>query len=227
MIQCSRSEAARYIENGFVTVDGEVVEEPGYRILPEQKIVLRPDANSAPVESVTILLHKPAAYDIETNPDVALKLVTPANHSPDDHSGIHFIKRHLAGLNLIDPLGTQSSGLVVLTQDFRVSRKLISDAAKIEQEFIVEVTGEILPDGLQLLNHGVEVKGKLLPVKVSWQNENRLRFAFKGIPRNQIVKLCEKVGLNVQSMKRIRIGRVPMSSLPVGQWRYLLNDELF
>lgn len=226
-ITCSRSEATRYIENGFVTVDGEVIEEPGYRVLPEQEILLRPDANSAPVESVTILLHKPAGYDIESDEDAALKLITPENHVIDDLSGIRFIKRHLAAQTLTDPLGSQSSGLVVLTQDWRISRKLISDAARIEQEFVVDVTGELLPDGLQLLNQGVEVKGKQQPIKASWQNENRLRFAFKGIPRHQIVKLCEKVGLSVQSMKRIRIGRVPMASLPAGQWRYLLKDELF
>ena len=227
MVSCSRSEAARYIENGFVTVDGQVVEEPGFRVLPEQLIVLLPDASSTPIEAVTILLHKPAGYDVETNPDTALKLITPENHAGDDHSGIRFIKRHLAGQTLTDPLGSQSSGLIVLTQDWRISRKLISDAARIEQEFIVDVTGELIPDGLQQLNRGVEVKGKQIPVKASWQNENRLRFAFKGIPRNQIVILCEKVGLSVQSMKRIRIGRVPMASLPAGQWRYLLKDELF
>lgn len=226
-ITCSRSEAARYIENGCVTVDGLVVEEPGFRVLPEHRIELLPDATLAPVEAVTILLHKPAGFDIETDPEAALKLITPENHAAEDRSGIRFIKRHLAGLTLTDPLGSQSSGLVVLTQDWHISRKLISDAAKIEQEFIVEVAGEIQPDGLNLLNQGVQVKGKLIPVKASWQNENRLRFAFKGIQRNQIVKLCEQAGLTVQSMKRIRIGRVPMSSLPVGQWRYLLKYELF
>ena len=227
MVSCSRSEAARYIGNGFVTVDGLLVEEPGFRVLPEQQIVLLPDASPAPIEAVTILLHKPAGYDVETNPDAALKLITPENQVSDDHSGIRFIKRHLAALALTDPLGKQSSGLIVLTQDWHISRKLISDAARIEQEFIVDVTGELIPEGLQLLNQGVEVKGKQIPVKASWQNENRLRFAFKGIPRHQIVKLCEKAGLSVQSMKRIRIGRVPMASLSVGQWRYLLKDELF
>ena len=227
MISCSRSEAARYIENGFVMVDGEVVTEPGFRVQPEQQIVLQPDARLAPVEAVTILLHKPAGCDIETDPDVVLKFITLENHAADDYSGIRFIKRHLNALVQTDQLGSQSSGLVVLTQDWRISRKLISDAAKVEQEFIVEVTGGILPDGLLLLNRSVEIKGKQLPIKTSWQNENRLRFAFKGIPRNQIVKLCEKAGLSVKSMKRIRIGRVPMSSLPAGQWRYLHKDELF
>ena len=120
-----------------------------------------------------------------------------------------------------------SSGLLVFTQDFRIARKLITDAAKVEQEYVVETAGKILPDGLQQLNKGIQQNGKLLSVKVSWQNETSLRFAFKGVQRGQVADMCEKVGLKVLAMKRIRIGRVPMSSLQAGQWRYLLGYEKF
>lgn len=227
LVPCSRSEAIKYIESGFVTVDGVVVEEPGFRVRGDQQIELMPKANLATVEAITILLHKPAGFDIEADPDAVLKLITAENQAADDHSGIRFIKRHLAGLALTDPLGSQSSGLLVLTQDWRIARKLVDDAAKIEQEYIVEIAGEILPDGLKQLNQGVRLNGKILPVKVSWQNETRLRFALKGIHRSQIAKMCESVGLTVLAMKRIRIGRVPLSSLPAGQWRYLLGYEQF
>ena len=104
----------------------------------------------------------------------------------------------------------------------------VDDAAKIEQEYIVEVRGDIIPDGLQLLNHGLKFSGKPLPpVKISWQNETRLRFPLKAPPRGLIAHMCEKVGLEIVSMKRIRLGRVPMAGLPAGQWRYLLGYERF
>jgi len=156
-----------------------------------------------------------------------LRLITPENKATDDRSGIHFIKRHLKELALTDTLGVQSSGLMVLTQDWRIARKLIADAAKVEQEFIVEVNGNISPDGLEQLNKGIQLNGKMLPVKASWQNETRLRFAVKGNQRSQIANMCASVGLTVVAMKRIRIGRVPLSSLEVGQWRYLLGYEQF
>lgn len=227
LVPCSRSEAIKYIESGFVTVDGVVVEEPGFRVRHDQQIELMPKATLAAVEAVTILLHKPAGYDVEADPDAVLKLITAESQAADDRSGIRFIKRHLAGLALTDPLGQQSSGLLVLTQDWRIARKLVDDAAKIEQEYIVEIAGEIAPDGLKQLNQGIRLNGKIMPAKVSWQNETRLRFALKGIHRSQIAKMCESVGLSVLAMKRIRIGRVPLSSLPVGQWRYLLGYEQF
>jgi 23S rRNA pseudouridine2604 synthase len=64
-------------------------------------------------------------------------------------------------------------------------------------------------------------------IKVSWQSETRLRVALKGALPGQIAHLCEAVGLQVLSMKRIRLGRVPLGKLPVGQWRYLREDERF
>ena len=97
-----------------------------------------------------------------------------------------------------------------------------------EQEYLVEVAGELIPDGLKLLNHGLKFNGKPLPpAKVSWQNETRLRFALKGVVAGQIAAACEKVGLQVISIKRLRIGRVALSKLPVGQWRYLGEGERF
>lgn len=222
-LPCSRSEAEQYIECGFVKVDGVVVELPGFRVTSDQKIELMPEANLAATDPVTILLHKPAGMDA----DVCQKLITADNHAVDDQTGIYFIKRHLKNLEMTDPLGNSSSGLLVLTQDYRIARKLIKDAAGVEQEYIVETAGDIAPEGLLLLNKGIQQNGKLIPVKVSWQSENKLRFAFKGVQRGQVADMCEKVGLKVLAMKRIRIGRIPMSSLQPGKWRYLASYEKF
>ena len=116
----------------------------------------------------------------------------------------------------------------MFTQDYRVTRKLTDDAATIEQEYIVQVAGELVPDGLKLLNHGLSFNGKPLPpVKVSWQNETHLRFALKGVKPGQIAHMCKAVGLQVLAMKRIRIGRMSMAKLPLAQWRYLMPYEKF
>jgi 23S rRNA pseudouridine2604 synthase len=225
LAQCSRSEAVQYIEGGWVTVDGEVVEEPGFRV-QQQKVELLPEASLAEVEPVTILLHKPAGYDAAATPPV--QLVTPDNHASDDRAGLRFLRRHLSALTLTDRLEASASGLLVLTQDWRVARKLIDDAAKIEHEYIVEVAGERIPDGLALQTQGLTWNGKPLPpLKVSWQNETRLRFALKSPPRGLIAHVCEKLGLKVLTMKRIRIGRVSMAGLQSGQWRYLHAFERF
>jgi 23S rRNA pseudouridine2604 synthase len=220
MLPCSRREAEQYIEGGWVTVDGVVIEEPQFRVL-HQKIELSKDASLLAPTAVTLLLHKPAGYEAD---------LKQASHSPDDRSGIAQLKKHFTA-ELVTNLALPASGLVVFTDDWRVARKLREDAAILEHEVVVEVEGHIKPGGLERLNrvdHGFTFNGKLLPpAKVSWQSEARLRFALKGEQPGQIAYFCESVGLVVVGMKRLRIGRVALSGLQTGQWRYLLPSERF
>lgn len=207
---CSRREAEMYIEGGFVSVDGKIVEEVGARVAPEQQVIIAEDATLLEITPVTILLHKPAGA---AQPLHLLNADSLTRTVP----GKRFLKRHITGQEQMVPLDAKASGLVVFTQDFRVNRKLSDEA--LEHEIIVEVSGQIIDGGLQQLN---QINGK-----VSWQNETRLRFAMKNAKLGLIEKLCKEVGLKVVSMKRIRVGRISMSSLPVGEWRYLQDYERF
>lgn len=227
-LPCSRGEAERYIAGGWVLVDGQVVEEPGLRVLPRQRVELLPQASAAAIEPVTLLLHKLAG--VPADAAALLPLVTQDARAADDHTRIRFLKRHLDDLTPVAPLEAEASGLQVLTQDWRVARKLVDDIAGIEQEYIVEVGGDAgaAADCLARLNQGLRWNGKLLaPAKVSWQNETRLRFALKAPQAGQIAAICHQTGLTALGIKRIRIGRVPMAGLPPGQWRYLAGYQRF
>lgn len=227
---CSRAEAERYIAGGGISVDGQIVEDPASRVLPSQEVRVLPGASAAEAPPVTFLLHKPAGFNsgVGARGEPALACLTPEAHDAQGHGQQRFLKRHLQKLTLTSPLETDASGLVVYTQDFRVARKLVDEADRVEQEFIVDVTGTINEGGLALLNHGLTFNGKpIAPMKVSWQNEHRLRFALKGVKPGLIDHMCGQVGLEIVDMRRIRIGRVSMAGLQVGQWRYLLDYERF
>ena len=223
LVPCSRREAELYIAGGWAMGDGQVVDEPQFMV-SQQKVELRPEASLTPVAPATMLFHLPPGMDA----DSAQQLIRAETRSADDPSGIHLLRQHFFRLAQSMPLEMNASGLLVFTQDFHVARKLKDDAATLEQEYVVEVAGELPPDGLKLLNHGLSFNGKPLPpVKVSWQNETRLRFALKGVQPGQISHMCKSVGLQVLAMKRIRIGRVSMAKLQPGLWRYLMLHERF
>ncbi|MGH8855891.1 MAG: rRNA pseudouridine synthase [Telluria sp.] len=227
---CSRAEAERYIAGGWVSVDGNPVEDPATRVAPSQDVRLLKGATAEEPAPVTILLHKPAGFNsgVGTRGEQALDCVKAETHEAQGHGQQRFLKRHLNKLTMTSPLETDASGLVVLTQDFRVARKLVDEASRVEQEYIVDVTGTIKPGGLALLNHGLTFNAKpIAPMKVSWQNEHRLRFALKDVRPGLINHMCNEVGLEIVEMRRIRIGRISMAGLPVGQWRYLLEYERF
>jgi 23S rRNA pseudouridine2604 synthase len=221
LTRCSRSEADQYIEDGWVRVNGEVIEEPQYKV-SDELVELDPAAKLTPTEPATMLLHKPAGHDAGPGPKPALDLVIAANRWAEDRSGIRTLKRHGVHLISVLPLEAEASGLLVFTQDGRVVRRMTEDAAKIEQEYIVEISGKIIAGGLARLGSGMSFHGyRLPPAKVSWQNENHLRFALKEVQPKQIRDMCAQVGLVVKSMKRLRIGRIGLAKMPVGQWRYL------
>ncbi len=224
LFNCSRAEATLYIEGAGITVDGVVIEEPGFRVTGQEHIALLPGADLTPIEPVTILLHKPADMPVGN----VAELIVAENQAADDRSGLRLLKRHLKELAMLDPLGNAASGLQVFTQDWRVKRKLVDDLSRVEQEYVVEVSGQMVADGLQLLNQSIHFNGKpSAPAKVSWQNETRLRFARKELSPRLITLLCERAGLSVVSIRRIRMGRIPLAGLAVGQWRYMTEYERF
>lgn len=223
LVSCSRREAELYIAGGWVKVDGLVVELPQFMVTG-QKVELDPAAKAVPVEPVTMLLHQPLGLDDEA----AAALLCAESRAADDHSNVRVLQQHFVRMTPCLPLEPDASGLAVFTQDFRVSRKLVDGAATVEQEYVAEVSGELSDEGLKLLNHGLTFNGKpLSPSKVSRQSETRLRFALKGVRRGQIAFMCDSVGLQLLSLRRLRIGRLSMGKLPVEQWRYLAPYEKF
>jgi 23S rRNA pseudouridine2604 synthase len=233
---CSRREADEWILNSWVMVDGVIIDTLGTRINPDAEIVISSYAHEVQSESVTIILHKPVGYvsgQAEDDYQPAIVLVHPDNEWLDDpelnqHHQKEFQRRYLNGLAPAGRLDIDSTGMLILTQDGRVARHLIGENSTVEKEYLVRVEGNLDDDGLKRLNHGLSLDGeKLKPAKVSWQNEDQLRFVLREGKKRQIRRMCEMVGLHVVGLKRVRIGSVNLGKLPVGQWRYLRNDERF
>jgi len=228
---CSRREADSYIERGWVLVDGLPVTELGTRILPTQTITLSAAAQNRQQARVTVLLHKPVGYvsgQPEKNYKPAITLIGADSRYRNDRSPLRFSPQHLRGLAPAGRLDIDSTGLLVLTQDGRIAKRLIGENSQVEKEYLVRVSGRLKADGLALLNHGLSLDGEALrPAEVSWQNRDQLRFVLRQGKKRQIRRMCEQVGLAVTGLKRVRIGKVTLSDLPVGQWRYLRDDESF
>ena len=196
--------------------------------MTDERVELDPEAVLETPEPATILLHKPAGFDAFRPGSPVAALVTAHTRWNADPSGQRLLQRHLHRLTPLVPLEAEASGLIVLSQDGHVWRRLTEDADQIEQEYVVEVAGEIGPYGLRRLNHGLRHRGRELPpCKVSWQNEFRLRFAIKGVVPGQIRDMCAQVGLQVVAMRRLRIGRIALAKMPESAWRYLPVGEKF
>ena len=232
---CSRREADDWIAKGWVKVDGQVIAELGSKVLPHQKITIERQAQAEQSRRVTVLINKPIGFvsgQAEDGYKPAVTLVRPENRWTEDKQALQFSAAQLKSLVPAGRLDIDSTGLLILTQDGRIAKTLIGEDTSVEKEYLVRVKytkGAKLPDHeLKRLNHGLSLDGKaLLPAKVRWQNEDQLCFILREGKKRQIRRMCEMVGLQVLALKRVRIGRVKLGNLPVGQWRYLATDEQF
>lgn len=247
---CSRREADEWIERGWVCVNGQAA-AMGLTVTDADRVEVLPAAQRRQESRVTILLHKPVGYvsgQPEDGHESAAVLVQAKNQWRSDpliREGPGWQPQHARGLAPAGRLDIDSTGLLVLTQDGRIARQLIGEDSDIEKEYLVRVQwaphgprGEgvvdqevqaVVPAGvIERLRHGLSLDGQALkPAQVDWQNPEQLRFVLKEGKKRQIRRMCEQVGLHVVGLKRVRMGRIVLGKLPVGQWRYLKPGEGF
>lgn len=219
---CSRAEAERYIEGGWVSVNGEVVELPQHRVREADEVSVAADARATMLPPVTVLWHKPVGVrcDIEQAPKA--EWLSAEHRSADDRSKQRLLLKHWAGLRCAAPLDTAASGLVVFTQESGVWRRLVDDAITLEHELWVDVKGVVPPEALATLQRQVRAS-------VNRQNEagTRLRVATKGLRKGQLGTWCEAAGLQPDAVHRARLGRLALGPLTLGQWRLMMGYERF
>jgi 23S rRNA pseudouridine2604 synthase len=222
---CSRREADALIADGLVSIDGEVVEDVGRKILPGQTLTLAEAATSRLDANLSVLFHKPVGV-VSSQPDPgqipAVRLLTRQNlfgHSdviPDRDS-------KLAPCGRLD---MDSRGLLILSEDGVLAKALIGPESQLEKEYIVRVIGEITAKKIKELSHGMWLDDRpLKPAEVRSVADNTLRFVLHEGRNRQIRRMCELVGLAVRDLFRVRIGPLWLGDLPEGRWRVITPEE--
>ncbi len=227
---CSRREADFYISQGWVKVDGKIINQLGTKVNENQHVSLLDQARKTQQEKLTVILNKPVGYVSgipEKGYKPAVSLITAKNciHKPPK---LFFANSNLEALAPAGRLDIDSEGLLVLTQDGRVARKLIKPDSDIEKEYLVRFKGDCDKAKLNLLCHGLSLDGKKLkPAKVTRLNLDQLKFILTEGRKRQIRRMCELVDLQILKLQRVRIGKVKLGNLPLGQWRTLKPGKTF
>lgn len=222
---CSRREAESLISDGLVSVDGEKITSPGHKIEPGQTLALAERANTALAHKLTVLINKPVGY-VSGTPEgqqvPAVRLLT--RKALQGESEVIPGRRHkLAPVGRLDQ---DSHGLLILSEDGVVAKAVIGPDSEMSKEYIVRVRGEITPERLARLRHGLSLDGRRLKKAVVTQEAvQTLRFVLKEGRNRQIRRMCDLVDLRVVDLKRIRIGPIDLGNLEEGKWRPISEDE--
>lgn len=227
---CSRREADRFIEQGWVKVDGERA-VLGVKVAEDAEIELLPQAEKTQSQLMTVILNKPVGYvstQAEHDHRPATTLIRPENYwgKPKATTAIQRGgKKPLAAAGRLD---IDSQGLLVLTQDGRVAKRLIGENSDVEKEYLIWVDQPLSDKQLDQLRHGLALDGKpLKPAKIKRLDEKHIKMTLKEGKKRQIRRMCELVGAKVTRLLRVRIGGVRLGKLPPGKWRFLAAEERF
>jgi 23S rRNA pseudouridine2604 synthase len=223
MLKCSRSEAEQVIVGGWVKVNEVVVDEPAHRV-SQENIEIHSTAQRGKVPLLTVILHKAAGHSCLPQSRTNIwQSLTPELRSMQDRSGISLTPRLQKFLQCATALEDAASGLVVLSEDPSMLRKLQDERTPCEHEMLAEVQGSVSPDQLR------DMCPTGLKTSISSENPEKtgLRMAFKGYQPGYTAGVIENTGLRLIGLKRVRMGRVLMAPLAPGQWRALMPYERF
>jgi 23S rRNA pseudouridine2604 synthase len=209
---CSRRQADKHIEQGLVSVNDKIA-KLGDRAMPTDTIKI----NNQPIikneELVYIALNKPVGITCTTDKRI-------------EGNVVDFIK-HKERIFHIGRLDKPSEGLLLMTNDGDIVNKILRAGNEHEKEYIVKVDRRITDEFLKRMSTGVPildtVTKKCIVEKVG-------RYVFKitliqGLNR-QIRRMCEHLGYEVVSLKRLRIMNIHLKNLGIGEWRDLTEKEL-
>jgi len=123
-------------------------------------------------------------------------------------------------------LDKDSRGLLILSNDGVLAKALIGPESALDKEYRVFVIGEVTPEKVALLRHGLELDGrKLRPAEVDLIADRRLRIVLREGRNRQIRRMCELVELKVVDLFRVRVGPLNLGELPEGRWRPITRIE--
>ena len=217
---CSRTEAARWIEQGRVSVEGRIVRDPDTPVALSQQHIAVDGRPLAAVERCYVMLNKPRG------------LVTTVS----DERGRDTVYRCLdgAGLPWVAPVGRldkASEGLLLLSNDPQWAAGITDPQSGPGKTYHVQV--DTIPDAslLARLVNGIEVEGEWLRatsanlLRTGGKNSWLELVLYEGRNR-QIRRLLAEFDIGVLRLVRVAIGALSLGTLPKGQWRALTADEV-
>lgn len=216
---CSRRSAEQLIAQGRVTVNNTVA-VLGDRCNPELDVVKIDGKPIADAEKlVYIMLNKPRGYLSTLSDDRGRKTV--AQLVSDVRERVYPVGR----------LDYDSEGLLLMTNDGAIAKKLTHPQHEIKKTYKVVVTGKNITQGVERLSGEFELDGyKLKPTEIWLDSEKPDRSVLLvtiGEGRNrQIRRMCEIAKLDVLRLQRISEGKLKLGGLKSGDWRYLSDKEI-
>jgi len=209
----SRREADELIAKKKVLINGKIA-EIGQSVLEKDEVEVKGKTKAktylAYYKGRGIITHSPAEGEV----DIAERLATDYGIT------------HVAPVGRLDK---DSEGLIILSNDGRITGPLLDPEAKHEKEYGVTVDKAVSGMFLRAMTNGVDIEGyrtKPATIVVSPRNDKRFNIILTEGKKHQIRRMCAALGYQVQSLKRVRIMNIELGKLKPNQYRKIQDAEL-
>ena len=212
---CSRREADTLILKGQVSVNGKTIKKMGIIIKKTDKVKVD-NKNISPEKKIYILLNKPKDY-ITTNKDTHNRKIV-----------IDLIKNVKERIFPIGRLDRKTTGLLLLTNDGELSKKLMHPSHKIKKIYSLQINKPITKNDFNKLKEGIVIDNKKIHINKINTLNNRKELGIEiHMGKNRIIrKLFESLDYKIIKLDRVMFGPLTKRNLPRGKWKFLDQKEL-
>ena len=209
---CSRREANTMIADGKITINGKNA-ELGNRVFPGDDVRIEGQRLKNKPKAIYIAFNKPIGIVCTTDLKERKNIVSYINH-----------KERLFPIGRLDK---PSQGLIFLTNDGDIVNKILRAGNNHQKEYIVRVDRMIDDKFINMMRNGIPILGTVTKkCKVEKINKNVFKITLVQGLNRQIRRMCEYLGYDVKTLKRVRIMNVDLGKLKVGEWRALTKKEV-
>lgn len=216
----SRRKCDDIIQSGRVRVNAKVVKKLG-TIIDENKDIVTLDNKPIRIRGnfVYYMLNKPVG--VVTTVKDPYNRRTVLDCMPNINKRIWPIGR----------LDYETSGLLLLTNDGDTAQKLIHPSFNLDKVYLATINGVLSNESLEKLRNGVNIGGFVTsPASVELEKQQLGQSTYRVIihegKNRQIRRMFEAVGSNVETLRRIAIGKIQLGDLPIGHSRELTQEEM-
>jgi 23S rRNA pseudouridine2605 synthase len=212
---CSRRTADELILGGLVKVNGEIVKEPFIRVdLMKDKLEVQGYKKVKPTPKSYYILNKPKGFICSSVRQKQERLVIDLFPETEKH------------LFTVGRLDKDSTGLIIVTNDGDFANEVIHPSRDITKEYLVKLSKEVFDEDLIALSQGRYVEGSYVkPHRVVKVRRGTVKIALKQGKKREVRVLCEKAGLEVLELTRIRIGSLHLGNLPLGHYKTMTAQD--